>query len=128
MEWMPELRRTDQFSLAVLQLIRSAKLTTRADIAEKTGRSGFLTSKVCDELLEAGFVSEVGVGDSTGGRRPTLLSFKSGLGRLVGIHLGTINLSVAITDFAGNQIAYHQVPSLAAKGSEVAIANLFDLL
>ena len=75
---MPKLRFPHQHALQILQLIRAQGSIARSEVAEKTGDSTFLISKICDELLEQEFISEVGRGDSTGGRRPTLLSLKPG--------------------------------------------------
>jgi N-acetylglucosamine repressor len=125
---MPKSRVSKQQSLKVLQLIRSSGAIARSEVAVKTGDSPFLTSKICDELLEAGFISEAGFGDSTGGRRPTLLSLRPDLGRLIGIHLGTVNARIALTDFKGNLIGYLKDKSHASEGPEAAMAHLFELV
>jgi predicted NBD/HSP70 family sugar kinase len=115
-------------TLDILQLVRSEGSISRAHLAEKTGTSPFLVSKTCDKLLAAGFVTEAGQGDSTGGRRPTLLSLKPGLGRLIGVHLGTVNVRIAMTDFSGDLIEYIKDESRANQGPEVAMQHLIDLL
>jgi predicted NBD/HSP70 family sugar kinase len=125
---MPRIPLSKQHILKILQLIRSSGSISRAEVAEKTGDTPFLVSKVCDELLEAGFVSEAGRGDSTGGRRPTLLSLRPGLGRLIGVHMGTVNLRIALTDFQGNLIAYVKDRSRAAEGPDVAISHLIEMI
>ncbi|MGZ5529869.1 MAG: ROK family protein, partial [Limisphaerales bacterium] len=115
-------------TLHSLQVIRAEGSISRAHLAEKTGNSPFLISKICDKLLAADFVSEAGQGDSTGGRRPTLLSLKPGLGRLIGIHLGTVNVRIAMTDFSGELIEYAKDESRCNRGPEVAIQHLFGLV
>ncbi len=125
---MPKLRFPHQHALQILQLIRAQGSIARSEVAEKTGDSTFLISKICDELLEQEFISEVGRGDSTGGRRPTLLSLKPGLGRLIGVHMGTVNLRIVMTDFSGNTIAYSHDLSHAAEGPEVALPHLMKLI
>jgi predicted NBD/HSP70 family sugar kinase len=125
---MPKIRFSHQHTLQILQLIRAKGSIARSDVAEKTGDSTFLISKIFDELLERDFITEVGRGDSTGGRRPTLLSLRPGLGRLIGIHFGTVNLRIAITDFSGNTIAYSHGLSRAEEGPSVAIPHLMELI
>ncbi|MBS1851561.1 MAG: ROK family protein [Acidobacteria bacterium] len=115
-------------TLHSLQVVRAEGSISRAHLAEKTGHSPFLISKICDKLLAAGFVSEAGQGDSTGGRRPTLLSLKPGLGRLLGIHLGTVNVRIAMTDFRGELIEYAKAESHCNLGPEVAMQHLIDLV
>lgn len=78
--------------------------------------------------MEGGFLSEAGRGDSTGGRRPTLLSLRPDFGRLVGVHLGTFNVRIALTDFQGNLIAYVKDRSHAAEGPEAALRHLTELI
>src|ERR1035438_9694802 len=106
--------------LPVLQLIRTYGSISRSQVAEKTGASPFLVSQVCDTLLAAGFVTEAGHGDSTGGRRPTLLSLQQGFGRILGVHFGSVNVRIALTDFGGTLISYVKDESHAAKGPETA--------
>ncbi|MGB8479565.1 MAG: ROK family transcriptional regulator [Acidobacteriaceae bacterium] len=115
-------------TLQILQLIRAQGSTSRADLADKTGASPFLVSKISDKLLAAGFISEAGQGDSTGGRRPTLLSLRPDFGRLIGVHLGTVNVRIAMTDFSGNLIEYTKDASHSNQGPEVAMRHLIDLI
>ncbi len=125
---MPKMPLSPLHTLRSLQIIREEHSISRAHLAEKTGDSPFLISKICDELLEAGFVSEAGQGDSTGGRRPTLLSLKPGLGRLIGIHLGTVNVRIALTDFSGQLIDYVKDVSRCKLGPEIAMQHLIELV
>lgn len=112
----------------ILQLIRDQVSLSRAQIAEITGTSPFLASKICDHLLEQNFIIEAGQGDSTGGRRPTLLSLRQGLGRLIGVHLGTVNVRVALTDFRGELIGYARDRSHATKGPDAAMQQVMTLI
>lgn len=96
-------------------------------MAAKTGYSSFLVSKLCERLIHAGYVSETGSGDSTGGRRPALLSVSPGLGRIVGIHLGTVNARVVVVDLAGNLLSFQKGPSRVSEGPYVALPHLMRL-
>lgn len=115
-------------TLEILQLIRTAGFISRSQVVQNTGTSPFLVSKVCDTLLAAGFITEAGQGDSTGGRRPALLSLRPGLGRVIGVHLGRVNVRVAIADFSGNLIEYVKDQSRADKGPEVAMRHVMELI
>lgn len=125
---MPKMRLSRQHKLQILQLIRDNGLIARSEVMEKTGDSLFLITTTCDELLEKGFVCEAGQGDSTGGRRPALLSIRPGLGRVIGVHMGTVNLRIAMVDFSGNLIAYEQDFSYAEKGPDIAMPHLVQLI
>src|SRR5580698_5403153 len=125
---MPKIRLSHLGSLEILQLIHAHGAISRSQVAESTGTSPFLVSRICDRLLAAGFISEAGHGDSTGGRRPTLLSLRPDFGRLIGVHLGSVNVRIALTDFKGNLIEYTKDRSHANEGPEVAMRRLMNLI
>lgn len=114
--------------LPALQLIRTHGSISRSQVGEKIGASPFLVSQICDTLLSAGFITEAGLGDSTGGRRPTLLSLRKGFGRILGVHLGSVNVRIALTDFGGTLIEYVKDESRANQGPDVALKHLFQLI
>jgi predicted NBD/HSP70 family sugar kinase len=113
-------------TLEVLKLIRTHVSISRTDVANITGASPFLISKICDKLLTGGFITEAGQGNSTGGRRPTLLSLRPGLGRLIGVDLGTVNVRIAITDFSGKTIDFFKGASHSSEGPDVALKGVME--
>ena len=125
---MPRMRLSHLNSLEILQLVRVHGYISRSQVAEKAGASPFLVSKICDSLLAGHFIAEAGHGDSTGGRRPTLLSLRPDFGRLIGVHLGSVNVRIALTDFKGNLIEYTKDRSHANEGPEVAMRRLMNLI
>lgn len=125
---MPRVRSLRLHGLRILNLIHESGSISRSDIALRSGYSNFLVSKICDSLLLEGLITEIGSGDSTGGRRPTLLSVRPGLGRIVGVHFGTVNARVLVSDVAGNKLAFITGPSRVKEGPEIALPNLADLI
>ncbi len=124
---MPKIRLPHAYAVRLLRLIYEHNRISRSELAGKTGYSAFIISKLCERLLRSGYISETGSGDSTGGRRPTLLSISPGLGRVVGIHLGTVNVRIALTDITGTLIESVTAPSQASSGPEIAIPHLIQL-
>jgi predicted NBD/HSP70 family sugar kinase len=124
---MPKIRLPHEHALRILRLVYEHNRISRSDLVDKTGYSAFLISKLCERLLRSGYISETGSGDSTGGRRPTLLSISPGLGRVIGIHLGTVNVRIALTDITGTLIKSIKAPSKASSGPEIAIPHLIEL-
>ncbi len=110
--------------LDLLNVIYDKSQISRTDLAEQTGYSPFLVAKMCDELLERRFIQETGPGSSTGGRPPTLLSIDPNFGRVVGLHIGTFNARIVVTDLAGTLLTFRKVPSRAEEGPDVALRQL----
>ena len=125
---MPKIRNTSLHGLGLLKLLYQHVRISRSDLSAVTGYSAFLVSKVCDSLLKKGFICEVGSGDSSGGRRPTLLSIAPGLGKIVGVHVGRVNARVVVTDIGGNELAFLKMPSRVKAGPNVAMPHLIDLI
>ncbi len=89
---------------ALLQLIESSGPISRAELSRASGLSQPTVSGAIDGLLKSGLVRAIGEGDSTGGRRPVLLTYSVEAGYVVGVDLGGTNLKLGITDLAGKVI------------------------
>jgi predicted NBD/HSP70 family sugar kinase len=125
---MSKIREPNLHTLRLLSLVYQHSRLSRSDLAQRTGYSNFLVSKLMDRLLAQGYVTEVGSGDSTGGRRPTLLAISPGLGRVVGLHVGTINARIVVTDIAGSVLTFLNSPSRVEEGPKVALPHLIGLV
>ncbi len=125
---MPKILRPGSRLLHLLKLIDQRGEISRSDLVELTGYSTFLVSKMCDELLGEKLVCETGPGSSTGGRPPTLISVNPDLGVLAGVHVGTVNARIVITDMTGKVLAYQKAATNADAGPQVAVPRLIALL
>lgn len=123
---MPNLSRPHIRLLDLLNVIYKEGELSRTDLVERTKYSAFLVSKICDELLASGFIRETGLGNSTGGRPPTLLSINPDIGRVIGLHIGTFNARIVVTDLTGTSLAFRKVPSHVELGPEVALSRLIS--
>jgi len=90
---------------AVLRLIWDEERISRADIARRTGLSRSTVSEIVETLLATGLVSEAGVGDSRGGRRPIVLEFQDAAGVVLGVDMGAAHVAVILTDLRGRILA-----------------------
>jgi predicted NBD/HSP70 family sugar kinase len=125
---MPKIRNSSLHALGLLKFVYQNVRISRSELSALTGYSAFLVSKLCESLLKKGFITEVGSGDSSGGRRPTLLSIAPGLGKIVGLHVGRVNARVVVTDICGNELAFLKSPSRISVGPNVAMPHLIDLV
>lgn len=74
----------------ILQYIFEKQPISRAQISELTGLNKASVSEIIRDLINEGFVTEIGSGKSTdlGGRRPVLLSLNKKSGAVLGIDVG----------------------------------------
>ncbi|WP_298787555.1 ROK family protein [uncultured Marinococcus sp.] len=88
----------------VLNKIQTESPVSRAQISKITGLNKATVSSLVSELMEEHFVGEIGVGLSSGGRRPTMLFFNKNAGYSIGVDLGVNYILAVITDLQGNII------------------------
>ena len=90
----------------VLRLIWQERQISRADIARRIGLSRSTVSEIVGLLLPTGLLAEVGVGVSSGGRRPIVLQFHDDALGILGVDMGAGHISVAVTDLRGTILAW----------------------
>ncbi len=119
---LPSMRRSNR--LRLLQAVRRSGPISRAGLAKATRLSPPTVSSLVEDLLhEVGLMSEVGIGESSGGRPPVLLQFNREFGYLVGVDVGSRTLRVALTDLQGQVLARQQVPTDPA-GGEILVDQM----
>ncbi len=99
----PELMRQINRTL-ILDLIRREGSISRAEIAARTGLSAPAVTRTVAALIEEGLVQEVGVGNSSGGRQPILLSFNPKAGFVVVVDIAPYRLLGGVLDLSGDVI------------------------
>lgn len=103
------VRRMGPMSRAELtRRIRLSAPTISALVADLAGRAGE------DRLLRW-----VGIGESSGGRRPALLAFNSEYGYIAGLDIGSRTLRAALADLEGRVVARHHEPTDPAGGDRL---------
>lgn len=89
---------------AVLDLIRSGGVVSRVDLAEESGLTAASITRIVKVLINEGLVIETGFGDSTGGKRRTLLELNATSRFAIGLSLDDARLTYVVTDLAGNLV------------------------
>lgn len=89
---------------AVASLLYNNSPTSRSEIAQKTDLTPATISKITSRLLSSGLVEEVGVGKSTGGRRPTLLDINEKFGFVVATKIEARNVITGLYDLRTNKL------------------------
>jgi predicted NBD/HSP70 family sugar kinase len=92
----------------VLNYIREREPISRAEIARETDLQRSTISAIVEALTAEGLVEEVGEGESTGGRRPTLLKLRTKEAIAIGVAITPTCTTVATSDLAGRVIEQKQ--------------------
>jgi predicted NBD/HSP70 family sugar kinase len=90
-------------SLVLYSIMRNGPIS-RTEIAERAGLSAATISGITAELIDANLVFEKEAGDSSGGRRPILLSLNPQGGYVIGLKLAETNITAALLDLEANLI------------------------
>ena len=85
----------------VLNYIREREPISRAEIAREADLQRSTISAIVEALAAEGLVEEVGEGESTGGRRPTLLRLRTKEAIAIGVAITPTRTTVATSDLAG---------------------------
>ncbi|HEY3582107.1 MAG TPA: ROK family transcriptional regulator [Pyrinomonadaceae bacterium] len=88
----------------VLNYVREREPISRAEIARETDLQRSTISAIVEDLTREGLIEEVGEGESTGGRRPTLLKLRAVGPIAVGVSLTPTLTTIASSDLAGRVI------------------------
>ncbi|MEU6451736.1 ROK family protein [Streptomyces sp. NPDC046979] len=110
---------------ALLQLIRSGRANTRADLQQATGLSRSTVGQRLDLLNRAGWLRHA-TGSSTGGRPSHRIVFEPGHASVIAFDLETRHARAAVLDLAGTILAEHTAPLDVAEGPEHVLDRLAE--
>lgn len=85
----------------VLNYVREREPISRAEIARETELQRSTISAIVGSLTTEGLIEEIGAGESTGGRRPTLLRLRTVDAIAIGVAITPTCTTVATSDLAG---------------------------
>ena len=88
----------------VLNYVREREPISRAEIGRETDLQRSTISAIVGALKTEGLVEEVGEGESTGGRRPTLLKLRTKGAIAIGVAITPTYTTVATSDLAGRVV------------------------
>jgi glucokinase-like ROK family protein len=111
----------------VLRTIFSHEKISRADIARITHLTRSTVSDIVSDLIDGGLVSEIGVGQSQGGKNPILLSLIEDSRWLIGLELAQNQFRGAVVNLRGKIRDVVSVPVDDAYGVE-ALSLVYQVL
>ncbi len=114
---------------AVLRLIWEERTISRAEIARRANLSRSTVSELVGFLISTELVSEAGIGESRGGRRPINLEFQDDACGIIGVDMGATHVTVVLTNLRGRVLAsqYREWPVRAdPEGTRALVSELIS--
>ena len=105
----------------IFKRILDHQTTSRANLARLTGLTRTTVSDIVSDFMNEGLVEEVGVGPSTGGKNPILLSIAEDSRCSIGLDLANDRLSGAIVNLRGNIKQHLSIPLNGAEGEDALL-------
>lgn len=95
-----------------------------ADLSKELNTSIPTITKLVGELIEEGFLVDMGKQGTNGGRRPSIYGLNPSAGYLVGTEVRRKSISVAVTNFKGQLIEYQEEVPFTLGNSEESFRGL----
>jgi predicted NBD/HSP70 family sugar kinase len=95
----------------VLNYVREREPISRAEIARESALQRSTVSAIVDDLTNDGLIEEVGEGESTGGRPPTLLRLRTAGAIAIGVAVTPSVTTIATSDLAGRVLDQQDFPT-----------------
>lgn len=112
---MNKLRKVNQENLKymnsqiILNCIRKYKEISRIDLAAYTKLSPTTISSIVSELISKGMVTELGIGESSGGRRPVMLGINPDAKYVISIMLTPKGATCALINLKGQIVKQNHI-------------------
>jgi N-acetylglucosamine repressor len=113
--------------MTIINIIKDNELISRQQLAEVTGLTPPAITGIIRELIDTGFVREVGLGESQGGRRPVTLQFNCMAGYVIGIEITSQEITVALADLKNVPTNIQRI-TVDMKNPEVAASELIRII
>lgn len=113
--------------LNILNTIIKHKHISRADIAVFTDLNKATVSTIVKELLELHLIEEKTIGESTGGRKPIILTQRQDIGYIIAIDINISVINIMVSNMALKPLNHYQLP-LSSNDFEITFSRLCDLL
>ncbi len=112
----------------ILRLMRVQSVVSRADIVETTSLSRAAVAPILEQLLDLHLIVPAKLGDSTGGRRPMLLSLNKDAAYIVGIDLGATGGRIGIANLCAEPLVIREEALDVKAGPEVVLSRVREIV
>lgn len=122
-QWMKSVNRS-----MILNKIRTSAPISRAQIAKDTKLTPPTVSNNVKELIEQGFVKESELGESQGGRKPTMLLINQKAFYIIGVDVGPSAIKCVLTDLMGDILITKSTELMSSITNEKFLSLLKDII
>ena len=95
-----------------------------ADLSKELNTSIPTITKLVGELIEEGFLVDMGKQGTNGGRRPSIYGLNPSAGYFVGTEVRRRSISIAVTNFKGQLLEYQEEAPFTLMNSEASFKEL----
>ena len=110
-------------SLVINSIHRKGPIS-RNQLASDLGLESSTITLITRYLMEAHIIEEVGIGDSTGGRRPIFLDLNPNYGASIGVYVESVCAHLGLVDLKGRLLRRERVSFSRGSGSEDVISAM----
>ncbi|WP_378955065.1 ROK family protein [Pelosinus sp. sgz500959] len=113
--------------MSVLNIVKEREPVSRQQLSEYTGLTPAAITGIVRELLDLGFITEIGLGESHGGRRPLQLKFNCRAGYVIGVEVTRHETSFGIADLKNDPMSM-QVKAIDMTEPESGLRELVEAI
>ena len=99
-----------------------------AEFSKELNASIPTVTRLIGELIEDGFLEDLGKTGTSGGRRPSIYGLNQAAGYFVGADVRRHHVSIAVTNFKGKLVDYKEDIPLVLEGTEDSLRHLTELI
>ena len=95
-----------------------------ASLSESIGASVPTATKLIGELMDEGFMVDMGKSGTSGGRRPSIYGLNPEAGYFIGVDIRNSHAGIAVTDFKGGLLTFHDGIPFQMEPNEQAVHRI----
>ncbi len=99
-----------------------------AALSEAIGASVPTATKLIWELMDEGFMVDLGKSGTSGGRRPSVFGLNPYAGYFIGVDIRNTHMSLALTDFKGGLVSFTDDIPFEMEASEEAVHRISSVI
>lgn len=112
----------------IIKLIIEAGSYSIADLGGRINASVPTVTKLINELIDDGYLLELGKQDTNGGRRPSIFGLNPLAGYFIGVDIARQHFHIAISDFKGQLIDFIQDIEFVLEDNPLSFSKLCKLV